>query len=222
MAITTTTLSKAVASGDLILNVTSATGFVAGLYVQLDGIEWCQIGKGYVSGTAIQVQRGQFGTINGPHISGGNVSVFALLTDFPASGPGPVNPYSSGGLTVFTPLPGKNRSVTNLTASGAIQLPNAGQDLVVILVGTSVIAATLAVPTSDLDGTLLYVVANGKAAHTLTVAGGIGAGGASFDVGTYSASQQMGCTLLAANGAWVLVGNGITSATAAAGGPIWS
>lgn len=211
MALNATTLSSAVATTDQSIVVASATGAAPGTLVRIDD-EMCYIRKDYVSGTTIPVIRGQDGTVVSAHPSAAKV-VFGLASDFPAPGPGgPFNSYPSQ----------KGRQIVSYSASGAIALPQAGTDTVVVLNGTGALAMTLAVPTAELDGVFMYVIANGKAAHTLTVASGLGNGGASFDVGTFSASLQTGCVLMAMNGFWVLVGNGIAGATAATAGPLWA
>ena len=75
MAENKTTLSSAVASGDTVINVASATNLVAGQFLLVDG-EVMQITKSYVSGTAIPVLRGLDGGVNGAHPNKANVSEF--------------------------------------------------------------------------------------------------------------------------------------------------
>jgi hypothetical protein len=53
---------------------------------------------------------------------------------------------------------------------------------------------------------MLYIVANGKAAHTMTYTAGVGNGGGTMDVGTFNATEATGCVLMAVNGFWVLMG----------------
>jgi len=199
MAITTTTASAAIASGDFVINVTSATGFAANLYVQIDSIEWAQVGKGYSSGTAIPVQRGLFGTVNAAHVSGCNVSVFALASDFAQ--------FAPGGVTSYTPLAGRNRAITSVSAIQALPLPIAGQDLVIMLNGASAVAYTLTSPTKDMDGCIVHVVSNQAKAHTVTyTTTGFGGVGATADVLTFNATQAQAVQFVAANGVWNLYG----------------
>jgi hypothetical protein len=75
MALTTTTLSSAVAQSDVSIVVASATGFAAGNLVLVDG-EQMQVAKNYVSGTTIPVQRGIDGTVQTTHKVSANVVTF--------------------------------------------------------------------------------------------------------------------------------------------------
>jgi hypothetical protein len=81
---------------------------------------------------------------------------------------------------------------------------------------------TLANPTKDMDGSMLYIVANGKAAHTVTYSAGVGNGGGTMDVGTYNATEATGCALMAVNGFWVLWANGIGSSGTQVAGVVWA
>ena len=210
MAITTTTASSAIASGDPIVNVTSATGFAANLYVQINSIEWAQVGKGYSSGTAIPVQRGLFGTVNAAHVSGCQVSVFALASDFAQ--------FAPGGVTSYTPLAGRNRTITSVSAIQALPQPVAGQDLMIMLNGGSAVAYTLTSPTKDMDGCIVTVVSNQAKAHTVTyTTTGFGGVGVTADVVTFSATQAQAFQFVAANGIWNII-NAVVGA-ASVGGP---
>ncbi len=81
---------------------------------------------------------------------------------------------------------------------------------------------TLAAPTKDLDGSMLFILSNGKGAHTVTITAGVGGGGATMDVGTYNTTEQTGCALMALNGAWVLWANGIGSTGTQVAGVVWA
>lgn len=196
MALTTTTLAAAAAASDTSVTVTSATGFAAGSYLQVDN-EFMQISKSYVSGTAIPVHRGVNGTFADAHVSGANATV------------GTGSDFSNPSATVIVPYPlsARRRKVTSYSASGAITLPNAGEDIVAVLNGTSVLAMTVAAPGKDQDGSILYVVGNGAAAHTLTVSGtsGLGGAGTGYTVLTVNASAPVLFLLMAVNGLWVSV-----------------
>lgn len=211
MALTTTTLSSAVAVTDTTLVVASATGAAAGTLVRVDQ-EVMQIAKGYVSGTTIPVQRGQGGTATAAH------PVTANVTFFLGSDESSQAPQSA----VQWPVGSVPRTVASYSAAGAIGLPAPGSDAVAIINGTSALAMTLASPTKDMDGSILYIVANGKAAHTVTYTGGVGGGGTTMDVGTYTATEQTGCALMAVNGLWVLWANGIGSAGTQVAGVVWA
>lgn len=211
MALNTTTLSSAVVTTDTSIVVASATGAAAGAFARVDD-EVMQIAQNYTSGTTIPVIRGVGGTATLAHAKTANVVLY-LGSDEVSQGPQTVTQF---------PIAGRSRPVTSYSADGAIALPAPGSDAIAVLIGTVALAMTLANPTKDMDGGLLFVVANGKAAHTLTISSGIGNGGSSFDVGTFSASIAGGCILMAMNGFWNLVGNGVAGATAATGAPLWA
>jgi hypothetical protein len=92
--------------------------------------------------------------------------------------------------------------VQSITATGTLSLPAAGTDLRVILNGTSVIALTIPVPTKDMDGTVLMIIGNGVAAHTLTFTGGLSGAGTSYDVITTNSAAPIALQAVAANGLW--------------------
>ena len=76
-------------------------------------------------------------------------------------------------------------------AAGAITLPTAGTDMLAIINGTSALAMTVAVPTKDLDGSLLWIASDGAGAHTVTFAGGLSGAGSSYDVVTINATAPV-------------------------------
>lgn len=192
MALTRTPLSAAVLIGDTTITVALATGFAAGSYIRIDQ-EILRVGQGYVSGTAIPVTRGQDGTLNQAHpITAG--AIVGTGSDFSAPTPQTVVNYPIGARPV---------QMQSYTTAGAIAFPVDGCDLRVILNSTVALAMTLAVPTVDLDGSILTIVGNGKAAHTVTVAGGIGAAGAGYTVLTFDTGGQCCAQFIAANAVWV-------------------
>lgn len=211
MALTTTTLSSAVAQSDVSIVVASATGFAAGNLVLIDG-EQMQVAKNYVSGTTIPVQRGIDGTVQTTHKVSANVVTF-LASDQAGASP-----------QTYTQWPNvrARRTLSYSTTATAITLPNPGEDMVAILNGTGVLALTLANPTKDMDGCMLYIVANGKAAHTVTYSAGVGNGGGTMDVGTFNATEATGSALMAVNGFWVLWANGIGSSGTQVAGVVWA
>lgn len=206
MALTTTTLSSAVAVTDNAIVVSSATGFAAGYSIIVDQ-ELMQVAKSYVSGTTIPVLRGQDGTVTAAHKASANVTV-GLASDF-------ANPVANT-VSVYSTV--KGRTVTSYSAAGAIALPTPGSDAVAVLNGTSALAMTLANPTKDMDGSLLWIAGNGKAAHTVTYTAGFGNGGSSYDVFTFATGANNGIALLAVNGIWnmqqSLIGGTATAITA--------
>lgn len=206
MALATTTISAAVGIQDTSITVASATSMAAGRLIRIDD-EFMQVVSSYSSGTAVPVIRGSQGSRQVAHVSGAN-AVHGLASDFTVPG-------AQTSLTV--PYVRAVR-VVSYSASGAIALPLAGEDQRVILNGTSVLTMTLAVPTSDLDGTILTVIANGVAAHTVTAAGGFGANTTNSDVMTFHASQRTAFQCVAANGVWNLIGFVAGAATVAGPG----
>lgn len=192
MALTTTTLSAAVAASDISIKVASATGFAAGYLIRIDG-ESMKIQAGYVAGsTTVPVQRGVDGTAQVAHAISANVTV-GTASDWATPAQGTATLYP-----VQVPRP-----VTSYSASGALTLPNPGSDAVAILNGTSVRAMTLANPTKDMDGSILYIIGNGKAAHTVTYTAGFGNASTGYTVGTFDTGGQCAMALMAANGIWV-------------------
>ena len=192
MALATTTLSAAVSVNDVTITVASATSVAAGRIIICDG-EQMQVVQGYVSGTTVGVLRGRGGTATKAHASGANV-VHGLATDFADPG--------VGGYPINWPNM-RTRSVTSYTADGAIALPVPGTDAFALLNGTSQWDMTLANPTKDMDGCLLYIIGNGKAAHTVTYAAGLGNASTGYTVLTFDTGGQCCVILVAANGIWV-------------------
>lgn len=198
MALNNTTLASALAASDTSIVVASATGFSAGNLIRIDQ-EMFRIASSYTSGVIVPVIRAQAGTYVQAHPSGALVRQGAASdTEWGGTGPQTVVSY---------PIAGRVRSVASYSAAGAIAHPEVGTDAVAFINGTSGLAMTLAAPVSAIDGSLLFIIANGKAAHTVTVDGtnGIGLAGSSYDVATLTASGVTGMVLMAINGAWVLL-----------------
>lgn len=91
MAITATTLSGAVGSSDTVVNVASATGISAPVTTTGSGFTLMKIDNEMmfvtaVSGTAVSVQRGQWGTVVASHLTSTPVLVGAP-SDFPTFRP---------------------------------------------------------------------------------------------------------------------------------------
>jgi hypothetical protein len=197
MSLTTTTLASALLTTDTSIVVTSATGFAAGSYVLVDQ-ELMKVVNSYVSGVTIPVLRGLDGSVVQAHPSGANATV-GLGSDFANPGPQAITTYQ---------IAGKTRTVTSYSASGAITMPTPGTDAVAIINGTSTLAMTLTVPTKDMDGCLLIIVANGKSAsHVDVPTTGYGNAGSSYDVLTFQNAGQAGFILMACNGFWVIIGS---------------
>ena len=194
MALATTTLSSAATATDKSIVVASATSVAAGRLIRVDN-EVMQVVQSYVSGTTVGVLRGRDGTAAVAHVVTADV-VHGTAADFAVPG---------FGSTVGYPEAGRSRRVRSYSATGAITLPSAGTDEVAILNGTVALAMTLADPTGDMDGTILYIVGNGKAAHTVTVTNGFGLGGAGYDVVTFEANGLQGIQAMAMKTGWVVL-----------------
>jgi len=193
MAKTTTTLSSAVAVSDTTIVVASGSGFAAGSFVLIDQ-ELLKVVQTYVSGTTIGVLRGQNGKTTAAHVSGANVTV-GLASDFDNPAPEVDITYPNA----------RARTLTSYTAAGAITLPTAGSDTVAVINGTSAIAMTIANPTKDMDGCILYVISGGKSTSTVTYTAGFGNAGSSYDVATLPAGGQTAMQMIACNGFWLLL-----------------
>ena len=190
MALATTTLSSAVTVTDSEIVVASATSVAAGRIVLVDG-EFLQVLQSYVSGTTVGVTRGQNGTVTAAHAASANVT-HGAAADFTVAAPGTAN--LKPGTIPFT--------TTSYSAAGAISF-GAAQWTTAIINGTGALAMTLADPDSSQDGIILAIVANGKAAHTVTYTAGLGDAGSGYDVGTFDGSGQCCMLLTAANSIWV-------------------
>lgn len=196
MALVKTTVSSAVLASDTSIVVASATGIAVGYVGRLDD-EVVRVSKAYVSGsTTVPVLRGRNGTVVKAHPVTANF-ICGTAADWAVNAPQEVTGF---------PIAGRAREIASYSASGAITLPTAGADMVAILNYTSALTMTLADPTKDLDGSILWVVANGNAAHTVTNTTGMGGAGASYDQFTYGGSGTTGICLMAVNSLWVLLG----------------
>ena len=193
MALVETTLSSACGLTDSTIVVAAATSFAVGRLVYVDG-EMMKVSQAYDgTSTTVPVLRGLDGSTQLAHVTSARV-VHGLSSDF----------VVAPGQTVSFPSTGRTREIRSYTASGAITMPTAGNDMLAILNGTSVLTMTLADPTLDLDGCILYVGANGVAAHTLTNTTGFGGAGSNYDVLTWNGTGTAIVALMALNERWHL------------------
>jgi hypothetical protein len=199
MSLANTTLASACGASDTVIVVAASTNLSARDKVEIDG-EIMQIVQTYTTagnGVNVPVLRGQNGTYAYAHPSGAKVrSGPASDTDWGAQAPQTLTQYP-----IATPA----RQRTSYTASGAITLPNPGNDMVAFLNGTSVLAMTVADPKTAADGSFLWIVSNGIAAHTITFATGLSGTGASgsYDVITVNASGPVALgPFIASGGFW--------------------
>lgn len=196
MALTTTTTSAAIAQNDSAINLTSLTSLVAGSIIKIDE-EFMTVSSGWTTAAnPVNVIRGQNGSTQLAHVSGAN-AVFGAGSDFATPNAAVSTAYA---------LAGRRRKLISYSASGAITLPSAGEDVVAILNGTSALAMTIAAPTKDMDGSFLYVASNGAANHTVTFTGGLSGAGANYDVCTINATAPVCLNVaMACNGLWMAV-----------------
>lgn len=191
MALATTTASGAITQAATSIVVASAASIVAGRLLKVDD-EFMQVSQGYSTGTTVPVTRGLNGTVQKAHVTGANV-VHGDAADFPVP-PAQTSP----GLSYQW-----SRRIVSVSATGTLTLPKMGEDLVVVLNGTSVITLTIPVPTKDLDGCQLTIVGNGAAAHVLTFTGGFSGAGGNYDIVTVNAAAPIGVSVIACNGLWI-------------------
>lgn len=191
MAFAETTLSSAVGLTDSSIALASATSVAAGRLIVVDD-EVMQVTKDYTSGTTVSVLRGRAGSIQSAHVSGARVTHGD-----------PVDYVMAPGQSAAFPIAGRSRRIVSFSATGTVTLPPPGQDLVVILNGTSVIGLTVPVPTKELDGAQLIILANGVAAHTVTFTGGLSDAGTSYDVLTMNGTKAAGIVVFACNETWI-------------------
>lgn len=204
MSLTSTTLSSAMTATDTQMFVASASGFAIGNFVKVDQ-ELFVITGGYVSSSlTVPVRRAISGTTTQAHPASAVVSV-GTGADFANAAPQTTPSY---------PLAGRARIVSSYTGAGAITLPTPGNDAVAILNTTVAVAMTLADPSKDMDGDIIYIIAGGAAAFTVQAAGGFGGGGGSYDVLTFAAGAQVAIWAIAANGKWCIPNSPAIAGTA--------
>lgn len=212
---TLATLSAAVGVNDTTVLLSALTGVAVGGWLQIDAEEMKVLPPLSAAATTPQpVLRGQNGSFNQAHPISAQVKVLtgpsaASAGDYGANAP------ASLGLGVPAVPVWERRSYS---ASGAITLPSIGNHMIAELNGTGALAMTIANPSIAQDGSRLLVLANGKAAHTVTYAAGFGNVGATADVVTMAAAQAQGMEYVASGGFWVF--SGMNTAVAGAGATI--
>lgn len=201
---TRTTLAHSVAVTDIVINVTSQTGFAVGMKVLIDS-EIMRVTQGYLSQpylgtTTIPVSRGQDGTVTTTHANGVPVAVGDAMIDFMLrSAPG--SAVDLPGLTPWAP------AISMGATDTAVPLPHTVGFSVVTLPVSA--ALTLALPTVDLTGALLVLVGNAAGTGGVVVASTpapITPGGAAGHTVTVTAGQAM--LLLAVGGNWLQLPTG--------------
>ena len=216
MAFTLTTLSGPVGINDTTISVAAITGISVGSLIGIDNEVMKVVSPIPSAATGpVNVLRGQEGTAQVAHVSGAQVRIGATQTNLAAADW--TQPLAGAASPAAVPAQ-YYRDRISYSAAGAITLPRIGGDMVAVLNGTTILAMTLANPSTEQDGSLLFVVGNGKAAHTVTYAAGLGNVGATADVITFKADQAQGVALMAVGGFWVQIGLVAGAATIAGPG----
>ena len=197
MAISETTLASACGLNDTKIVVAASTGIAAGVQIVVDQ-EVMIVTNDYTAanqGVNVPVLRAQDGGVTQAHPSGANV-YHALPSDqeWGSFAPQTVTGY---------PIAGRANTLISYSAAGAIAHPAAGNNAIAIINGTNALAMTLAAPGKDLDGSLLFIVSNGKAAHTVAPATALNDAGSNFDTAiTFASGGRQVVALLALNEFW--------------------
>lgn len=92
---------------------------------------------------------------------------------------------------------GRSDGGTTYTASGAITIQPG-----ISFINGSTLAMTLANPTTEQNGLVMYIVSTNASAHTLTYTAGFGGGTTSRDVGTFGGAVNDAIAIIAVNGVW--------------------
>jgi hypothetical protein len=187
MALASTTLAGACTSYENTINVTTATGFVAGSYCQVDS-EIMKIMA--VNGTSIDVSRGVRGTLAVAHtvyalVCVGTAAEFAAVTSGGSVGPFALKPriYTYAVAGAITIAPGIHR-----IGAGAAEVK----------------AMTLASPSYGEDGIRLTFETASAYAHTVDCTAGFMQNTSSSNLATLAATVGSSFTVLAMGGKWIV------------------
>jgi hypothetical protein len=197
-------LTRTTASGMSVADTEVLLASIADLQVShniaIDGEVMRVLSVPLVATAPVRVLRGIRGTAVAAHPSGASAT-FGPPADF-------------GGART------QRRDVISISANGAIPNPSPGTDRIVLLNGTTALTTlTLTNPGKDADGDMLILVSNGKAAHAVLYATGLGGSGTTADNITFSAVALMSVAFVAANEQWVLM-SGSSGTGAVAASPI--
>lgn len=190
MALATTTLAAAATAIDTTITVASATSVAAGRLIIVDQ-EQMQVAQSYVSGTTIPVLRGREGTKASAHVITAAVT-HGTAADFANAAPQTATTYPT-----LRPV-----LVQSVTATSSITLPQAGVDMRLVINATSAATLTIAAPSRDMDGTLLWIVSTTVAQHVLSFTGGLGGVGSGYTTVTAASGAQLSVQVIAAGGFW--------------------
>lgn len=179
MAITSTTLSAAIDTNDMIMAVASATGFTANTTICLIDDEILEVKL--VTGLNVNVTRGMNGTRATNHGSGRSVMVGAP-GDFETVGiffnNGQTTRYAGGPFLPTTAIATTNTATAQTLTAGQVaggivfDDPNGGAQTLTLPTAALLVAA---IPGVQIGSTMaLYIRNTADAAETITVAGGTG------------------------------------------------
>lgn len=204
MSITNTTLSAAVGVTDQVIQVASATGITAPNFQTGSGITWLRIDQELmqvmgVSGTVINVLRGQLGTPQQAHLINTAV-VIGLPADFPSTNEilntATIPQVNLGGMNLQPVFLGGSADAIPNTVSGNYVVKTAGVD-----------AMTLAAPPLSADGIVVSIFSDTTNAHTITATSLFANGTALKTTATFPAFRGAGVILKASNGVWHVLSN---------------
>jgi hypothetical protein len=196
MALATTTLSAAATAIDKTITVALATSFAPLRIVRVDD-ELMQVTKDYVSGLLVPVLRGISGTAASAHPTTATV-VHGLASD---------NLAPSAQAVVTMPYAPIWRRISYTGAANTLVLPAPGENVHVILNGTTADTFTIPIPTIDITGSRLLVSSNAVSQHVITFTGGLSGAGGSYDVITINATAPASFEAVAIDGLWQLIVN---------------
>jgi hypothetical protein len=206
MALASTTITANWDLGIDRVTVTSLTGIVAGMSGFIDK-ELFQVSKAWDGTNPVLISVRGISSIQPQTHRAGTLIRFGLGSDFANPAPG---------VCVYLPEQiAEDRE--SYSVAGAITLPQGGRNLQVDITAAAAIALTLALPTGDMEGLTITLNSTQKAAHTVTVSGGLGLVGGAADVLTFKADQTQSCVIMAKNLAWTGVSGIVAGAATIAG-----
>jgi len=196
MALVTTTLGAAATAIDKTITVALATSFAPLRIVRVDD-ELMQVTQSYVSGLLVPVLRGISGTAASAHPTGATC-IHGLASD---------NLAPSAQATVTMPYNMVWRRISYTGAANTLVLPAPGENVHVILNGTTADTFTIPIPTIDITGSRLLVSSNAASQHVITFTGGLSGAGGNYDVITINATAPASFEAVAIDGLWQLIVN---------------
>jgi hypothetical protein len=197
MALTTTTLSRAKATNDRVIGLTSATGATTQMLALVDG-EFMRITDVSLTPT-LGVVPGYTKSTAGPHGVLAPVT-FGLPSDFVSN---PVITFFHAKTTMSF---GADGAITGPGGAGTVPT----SDTTIFLTKATAGAYTIAAPAVDQQNTIQFI-SQSAAAHVLTMTGMP----AATDVATFVANIGATLTIKAQGGLWDVIGGGTVSAVVA-------